>query len=198
MTSQQRSAAMAGLSFEHLDAREARARRAVVEDIYREAYVEAIQSGAPFADPAAFMNRFDAYTAPDRPAGFSLVLAVVDEHPIGQAWGWPLHADTAWWGGLTLDDPHDIDEFTTEDGTRTFALSEIMVSAKLTGRGIARALHDELLGSRPEQRGTLLVRPTNTRAYQTYLRWGWRRVGTLQPNWPAAPLFDVLIHDLAV
>ncbi|MCU1640935.1 MAG: putative GCN5-related acetyltransferase [Nocardia sp.] len=195
MTSQQR-AAIPGLQFEHLSAAAARARRDTVEDIYRGAYVEAIQSAAPFADPAAFMTRFDAYTEPGRPSGFTLTLAVVDDQPIGQAWGWPLHADTAWWGGLQLDGSGDIDEFITEDGTRTFALSEIMVRSELTSRGVARALHDELLSSRTEQRATLLVRPANARAYQTYLRWGWYRVGTLRPSWPDAPQFDVLIHDL--
>lgn len=196
MTSQQRDT-VPGLRFEHLGAAEARARRDTVEGIYRGAYVEEIESGAAFADPAAFMTRFDAYTAPSRPSEFALILAVVDDQPVGQAWGWPLPASTAWWGGLNLDGADDTDEFTIEDGTRTFALSEIMVRSELTGRGIARALHDGLLGSRTEQRATLLVRPANTRAYQTYLRWSWYRVGTLRPSWPDAPQFDVLIHDLA-
>ncbi|MEU1210853.1 GNAT family N-acetyltransferase [Nocardia sp. NPDC005825] len=187
---------MTSLEFEHLSAAEARTRRADVEDIYRGAYVEAIRSGAPFADPAAFMQRFDAYTAPDRPGEFELILANVSGQPVGQAWGWSLAKGTAWWGGLQLDDARDLDAFATEDGARTFALSELMVTNDMTGSGIARALHDRLLGGRNEERATLLVRPDNTRAYQTYLRWGWHRVGTLRPAWPDAPQFDVLIHDL--
>lgn len=196
MSDEKSANTLAGLRFENLSAADARTRRSAVEDIYRAAYIESIQSGAPFADPVAFMTRFDAYTAPDRPAGFTLAMAFVDEQPIGQAWGWPLHAGTAWWGGLHLDKATDADGFTTEDGTRTFALSEIMVGSEWTARGIARALHDGLLGSRKEQRATLLVRPDNSRAYATYLRWSWQRVGTLRPNWPDAPKFDVLIYDL--
>lgn len=71
-----------------------------------------------------------------------------------------------------------------------------MVTNDMTGRGLARVLHDQLLGSRNEERATLLVRPENTRAYETYLRWGWNRVGTLRPSWPDAPQFDVLVRDL--
>jgi ribosomal protein S18 acetylase RimI-like enzyme len=103
---------------------------------------------------------------------------------------------SAWWGGLQLDDSADLAVFTAENGQRTFALSEIMVLFELTGRGIAHALHDELLGGRSERRATLLVRPDNVRAYDTYREWGWYRIGTLRPSWPDAPTFDVLIHDL--
>ncbi|MFE3754187.1 GNAT family N-acetyltransferase [Nocardia tengchongensis] len=187
---------MTSPEFEHLNAAEARTRRTDVEDIYRGAYVEAIRSGAPFADPVAFMQRFDAYTAPDRPGEFELIMVSVSGRPVGQAWGWSLSKGTAWWGGLQLDDAQDLDDFTTEDGARTFALSELMVKNDMTGGGLARALHDRLLDNRNEERATLLVRPDNTRAYQTYLRWGWNRVGTLRPSWPDAPQFDALIRDL--
>jgi ribosomal protein S18 acetylase RimI-like enzyme len=62
-----------------------------------------------------------------------------------------------------------------EDGTRTFALSEIMVRRAYTGQGIAHALHDELLGGRSEERATLLVRPANTFAYRAYTGGGGRK-----------------------
>ncbi|WP_281032466.1 GNAT family N-acetyltransferase [Nocardia pneumoniae] len=75
-------------------------------------------------------------------------------------------------------------------------LHEIVVRKPFTGRGIARALHDELLADRPEQRATLLVRPDNQRAYDNYRRWGWYRVGVLRPSWPDAPQFDVLMREL--
>ena len=88
--------------------------------------------------------------------------------------------------------------FTEEDGKRTFAFSEIMVRQAWTGRGIAHALHDELLRGRDEQRATLLVEPDNPTAYRAYLRWGWRKVAQLRPAWPGAPLFDVLILPLPV
>lgn len=185
----------AGIQFERWDAATARAHRADVEDVFRRSYVEAIASGQQFETPDAFMTRFDAYTSPSRSAGFEMVMAYWDGRLAGQAWGWPLPENTAWWGGLKLD-AGDPDEFTAEDGTRTFALSEVMVCKEYTGKGLARGLHDTLLGARPERRATLLVRPDNTRAYQTYIRWGWCRVGTLRPSWPDAPVFDVLIRDL--
>ncbi|MFC9893766.1 GNAT family N-acetyltransferase [Nocardia sp. NPDC127579] len=183
------------IEFHHYTAAQAREQRRTVEDIYRASYIDAIESGDEFETPDAFMHRFDAYTDPDRGDGFELVVAVIDGKPCGQTWGWPLQKSTAWWGGLSLDDG-DPAEFTEEDGARTFALSEIMVRSADTGKGVARALHSELLDGRPEQRATLLVRPTNTRAYQTYLRWGWHRSGSLLPSWPDAPTFDVLIREL--
>ncbi|MCM6777915.1 GNAT family N-acetyltransferase [Nocardia sp. CDC159] len=181
--------------FEHLTAEQARAIRDTVEDIYRRSYVAAIQSGDPFDSPEEFMTRFDAYTS--RGNGFELVLARIDGKAVGQAWGWPLQPNARWWNPLRLDDPSiDRDEFVAETGTRTFALSEIMVDSAYIGHGIARALHDELLTHRREQRATLLVEAENQRAYERYLSWGWRKVGTARPSWPDAPLFDVLIRDL--
>lgn len=139
-----------------MSAAEARDHRVEVEDIFRASYVEAIDSGEEFESPAAFMHRFDAYTDPSRSSGFQLVIARIDGLAVGQTWGWPLGPRSQWWNGLRLDGG-DLAAFTAEDGTRTFALSEIMVRAAFTGRGIARALHDDLLGRRPEQRATLLV-----------------------------------------
>ncbi|MBB5911718.1 ribosomal protein S18 acetylase RimI-like enzyme [Nocardia transvalensis] len=181
------------INFEHYTAAQARELRPDVEDIFRGSYIDTIESGEPFESPEAFMTRFDTYTDPNRPAGFELVMARIDGEPIGQAWGWPLTSGTHWWDGLQLDDG-DPTAFTAETGVRTFALSEIMVRKAFTGRGIARALHDELLDSRSEQRATLLVRPDNRRAYATYLRWGWHRIGVLKPDWPNAPQFDALVR----
>ncbi len=183
------------LQFEHLDAVHARKLRDVVEDVYRRSYFDAVSSGELFDTPQEFMARFDAYTAPGRSAGFELVIARVQGKPVGQAWGWPLTPNTAWWNGLHLDSGN-IDRFSAETGTRTFALSEIMVCQEQIGRGVAHALHDELLRERHEERATLLVEPENTRAYSAYSRWGWQRVGHLRPSWPDAPLFDVLTKEI--
>jgi GNAT superfamily N-acetyltransferase len=71
-----------------------------------------------------------------------------------------------------------------------------MVRRDWTGQGVAHALHDELLQRRHETRATLLVRPENTTAYRAYTRWGWHPVAQLRPNWPDAPLMDVLIMPL--
>jgi ribosomal protein S18 acetylase RimI-like enzyme len=147
-------------------------------------------SGDPFDSVEAFMSRFDSYVSQDN---FDLVVAYRDDEAIGQIWGWPLSRHTQWWEGL-LSEPEP--GFTYEDGDRTFALSEIMVSQEWAGRGIAHALHDKLLSARSESRATLLVEPENTTAYQAYLHWGWRKVAQLRPAWNHAPTFDVLILAL--
>ncbi|MEV4129179.1 GNAT family N-acetyltransferase [Nocardia sp. NPDC049707] len=186
-----------GIEFRHLDAAQARALRPVVEGIYRRSYVDAIASGDPFDSPEAFMHRFDSYSDPARGSVFAMVIAEADGHTVGQTWGWTLSPNAAWWKNFQPDKTvTDHRAFTEEDGVRTFALSEIMVCSEYTGRGLARALHDELLGSRPERRATLLVEPDNERAYRAYRSWGWSRVGVSKPGWPDAPTFDVLIHDL--
>lgn len=181
---------MPAVTFRRYDAAAARGIRGTVAMIHDESYVDRINSGDPFYTTEAFMRRFDAYTSRD---GFDLVVAWRDGEPVGQAWGWALGPNTAWWGGLTGDvEPG----FTDEDGKRTFALSEIMVSQAYTGQRIAHMLHDELLGGRKETRATLLVNPINQTAYQIYLRWGWVKVAQLRPDWPDAPTFDVLILPL--
>jgi ribosomal protein S18 acetylase RimI-like enzyme len=178
------------LEFRRYDAASASGLRHVVEEIYTSSYTDAIAHGGPFHSAEAFMTRFDSYVKID---GFDLVIAYDQDKPAGQTWGWPLSPDTKWWDGLlTQTEPG----FTDEDGTRTFALSEIMVREDLTGRGIAHALHDQLLNGRHETRATLLVEPDNTTAYRAYTRWGWQRVAQLRPAWPDAPIWDVLILPL--
>jgi len=162
-----------------------------VEAIYRASYTPE-QQADPFNSPDTWMRRFDAYTSA---AGFDLVIARMGGEPAGQAWGWPLAAKSSWWTGLVAE-PEP--EFTEEDGTRTFALSEIMVRSDFAGRGVAHALHDELLAGRHERRATLLVEPDNITAYRAYSSWGWQQAAQLRPDWPDAPLFDVLILPLPV
>lgn len=194
MTSKGRRSSLEDLVFHRYDAAGARDRRDQIEEIFRGAYVDRINFGGEFESPEAFMQRFEAYTRPDRKSGFELVIAESAGLACGQAWGWPLCRDSAWWEGVRLDEAEV--GFTTENGARTFALSEIMVRSEFMGQGIARALHDELLGRRSEQRATLLVEPGNRRAYAAYQKWGWYRVGSLRPRWPDAPTFDVLMRDL--
>jgi GNAT superfamily N-acetyltransferase len=177
-------------TFCRYNAAEARQLRDTVETVYARSYVEAITSGDPFDSIEAFMHRFDSYASQ---SNFDLVVAYQRNEAIGQAWGWPLTEHSRWWEGL-LSEPEP--DFTHENGRRTFALSEIMVSQEWTGKGVAHALHDRLLSIRPESRASLLVEPENTRAYRAYLHWGWRKVARLRPGWDDAPTFDVLILTL--
>lgn len=183
----------ADVTFRRYDAVSARQIRDVVEGVYVGSYVDAIASGDPFDSVEAFMHRFDSYTSG---SSFDLVVAYQGDDAVGQTWGWPLDeraTTTGWWAGL-LEEPEP--SFTREDGRRTFALSEIMVCRDWTGKGIAHALHDQLLHGRMEQRATLLVEPDNVAARRAYLHWGWRKVAQLRPGWDHAPLFDVLILSL--
>lgn len=186
---------LTSLTFHRYRAQEARSIRTQVEHVYRHSYVKAIASGDPFDSIDAFMHRFDAYTASPT---FDLVVAYDGTRAVGQTWGWPLGPSattTGWWSGL-LAEPEA--GFTSEDGRRTFALSEIMVTEHYTGKGVAHAIHDELLAKRDEQRATLLVEPENTTAKHAYLHWGWTQVGQLRPRWEHAPLFDVLVLPLPI
>lgn len=181
-------------TFKRFNQAEARELRATVQAIFEDAYAEAISGGGEFESVDAFMNRFDSYSSPTN-TGFELVIAYDGEEPVGQTWGWPLGPTAGWWIGLVQEPEPD---FAKEDGTRTFALSEIMVRRAWTGRGLAHALQNALLSGRKESRATLLVEPDNTIAYRAYMRWGWRRVADYQPKWPGAPLMHVLIRDLPV
>ncbi len=179
-----------GVTFRRYGRAAARRLRGTVEEIYVRSYVDAIASADPFDSVDAFMQRFDSYTSQ---ADFDLVFAYQDNKAIGQTWGWPLTELSRWWDGL-LSEPEP--GFTRENGRRTFALSEIMVSQERTGKGVAHALHDHLLSTRTESRATLLAEPENTMAYRAYLNWGWRKVAQLRPGWDNAPTFDVLILPL--
>jgi GNAT superfamily N-acetyltransferase len=190
--SRKTTGAVPDCTFRWYGAAASRAIRDTVALIHRESYADKIDSGDPFYTAEAFMQRFDSYSSHD---GFDLVMVFNDGEPVGQAWGWALEPDSAWWHGLVGDlEPR----FTEEDGKRTFALSEIMVCHAYTGQGIAHALHDQLLGHRHEARATLLVNPANDAAYRAYLRWGWQKLAQLRPGWPGAPLFDVLVLLLPV
>jgi GNAT superfamily N-acetyltransferase len=144
----------------------------------------------PFYSTSRFVERLHAYAARD---GFALVLARDEtNHPVGQAFGYPLPAGSRWWQGLVTS---VADGFTDEDGARTFALNEVMVHPDHRRQGIARTLHDALIGHRPEHRATLLVRTDNTAARAAYARWGWHTAAKLQP-FPDSPVYDALILDL--
>ncbi|WP_433329672.1 GNAT family N-acetyltransferase [Spirillospora sp. CA-294931] len=140
----------------------------------------------PFYSSQRFAERVRSYF---RAPGFEIVVAYLEEIPVGQAFGYSLPANARWWKGLTTPVP---DGFTDETGDRTFALNELMVIPERQGQGIAHALHDELLRGRHEERATLLVREDNTSAQEAYRRWGWEKIGKLRP-FEDAPNFDSLV-----
>jgi GNAT superfamily N-acetyltransferase len=158
-------------------------------DVYEEVYQKVIAE--PFNTVAEFYRRLCGYSATP---GWECVLASHDDQPVGYAFGHPLPADSTWWRGLlTTVPPGDI----REDGFRTFALNEIMVRHPWRGTGAARAIHDEPINRRPEERATLLVEQALPRVRRRYEQWGYKWgytwLATLQPDIPHAPTFDALV-----
>jgi ribosomal protein S18 acetylase RimI-like enzyme len=159
----------------------------VVVPVYEASHVDVISDS--FYSAARFAERVRGYM---KAPGFELVTATARGEPVGLALGYTLPAGARWWSGLTTPAEPGM---TDETGARTFALCELMVVPAWQRRGVAHALHDELLGRRPEERATLLVREDNTSAQQAYARWGWQKAGKLRP-YPDAPHYDALILPL--
>lgn len=176
------------LTFEHYSAEEAGGVLDVVTGLYRTTHAEVIESD-PFLSVDRFLTRLEGYR---HSSGFELVIAYDHGEPAGLAFGYTLLSDAAWWDGLTT--PVD-SGLITEDGSRTFALNEIMVNPSRQRQGVAHALHSELMSHRSEQRATLLVRQDNTAAQAAYANWGYVSIGRLQP-FPDAPVYDALVLAL--
>jgi ribosomal protein S18 acetylase RimI-like enzyme len=144
----------------------------------------------PFFSTERFTQRFDGYASAP---GFKLCTASNSAgEAVGVAFGYTLQTGSRWWNGLQTP---VADEFTQEDGNRTFAINEIMVVESLRRKGIATALHRHLLADRPESRATLLVEPENHPARNAYLHWGWTQIGVLKP-FPDSPTYDSMIISL--
>jgi ribosomal protein S18 acetylase RimI-like enzyme len=143
--------------------------------------------GQPFYSPERFWERFEGYL---RGPGFDLVTGHVGDQLVGYAFGSTLPPDTQWWSGIEGASP----ALAEETGSRTFAFREILVRKAFQQRGYAHRLHDELLAGRSEERATLLVRSDNP-ARLLYTRWGWARVGFLQP-YPDSPRFESMVLKL--
>jgi ribosomal protein S18 acetylase RimI-like enzyme len=175
------------ISFECLDADQAAAQLDEIVAAYTDVYAD---TGDEFFGEERFRRQLTGHmTAP----GWELVAARDGDRMIGYVYGFALAESTRWWRGLVTDVP---DGFTSEDGRRTLAISELLVRSSWRRRGVARALHDRLLAGRSEARATLLVEPDNVPAQAAYAAWGWRKVPQLRPSWDGAPLYDVLVLDL--
>jgi ribosomal protein S18 acetylase RimI-like enzyme len=156
-------------------------------DVYLEVYGDA---GPEFFNEDRYRRQLAGHM---KAPGWKLVTAEVADELVGYAYGFDLPETTRWWRGLLTEVPA---RFTTETGHRTLAISELMVRKPWRRQGIARALHDELLKDRIEERATLLVEVDNAAAQAAYRSWGWENVGQLRPSWEHAPLYDVLILNL--
>ncbi len=177
-----------GVTFQLLDGTQAAAHADEFQALRAEVY-----AGPPYwqdADAALLAARFRVQR---RQPGFVLAEARHGGYLVGYASGMPLRPSTSWWRHLTAPLP---DEITAEHPGRTFALAELLVRASWRRQGIAQALHDLVLGSRPEERATLTVLPAAAPAQNAFRKWGWRKVGRTRDPRPGSPVSDVLVTSL--
>ena len=153
-------------------------------------YLDAYAGAGPNYTEERFRRQLSSHL---QSSGFSLVAAEVRGAVIGYAYGRTAPPHARFWEGLQTPVPAGL---TWEDGNRSFGLCELMVRKEWQRRGVAEALHDELLAGRPEQRATLYARPDNAPAQAAYAKWGWRKVAQVQPSWENAPVYDVLVRQL--
>lgn len=158
--------------------------------VYEMVYAEPPYNEGP-RDVAQFIERYDHE---HRVRGFRLVTARDERGALSAfAYGLPLSSSTCWWEGFL--DATLPDEFTREDGRRTFVIMELAVRAPYRRQGLARALHAALTEDNPAERVTLAVRPEAEPATALYAAFGYRLVGHTRP-WDDAPIYRCMIRDL--
>ncbi|MGK5549702.1 N-acetyltransferase family protein [Streptomyces sp. URMC 127] len=179
---------MADLKLRRLDGKEADGEREVLADVYEEAYADKLDGA--FRSRAAFLDRLSAYV--QRP-GFELVAGEDGGTLAGYVFGFVIAPAGSWWGGFRGEVPEEVRRLTGQG--KVFAISELMVRPAWRRRGVARLLHDELLASRDEKLGTILVDPGNVPARSAYYAWGWEKLGEIRP-FDNSPVFESLIKQL--
>jgi GNAT superfamily N-acetyltransferase len=170
-----------GVTFELLDGTQAAAHADELRALHAEAYAD---------DAERFAERFRVQR---RQPGFVLAEARHGGYLVGYAFGMPLRPSTSWWRYLTTPLPGEI---TTEHPGRTFALAELVVRASWRRQGIGQALHDLILGHRPEERAAVTVLPTATPAQDAFRKWGWRKIARTRGERAEEPVSDVLVTTL--
>ncbi|MFE9404839.1 GNAT family N-acetyltransferase [Streptomyces sp. NPDC006530] len=181
---------MTGIGIRHYDHHDAARLRPLLLEVYAEAYADVIETD-PFASVDRSAEGLVGWSA--KPDWSCVVGHDSNGQAVGYAYGAPLPADARWWRGLLTEVPADV---VAETGTRTYALSELMVRTPWRKTGTARRLHDALLAQRTEERATLLVDQTHPKVHALYQSWGWATLGDLSPRLPDAPLFHTMLLPL--
>jgi GNAT superfamily N-acetyltransferase len=173
----------AGITFELRSGRQAAEHAGELRALHREVY-------GPAEDDALLDRQFQVWR---RQPGSALAEARHGGYLVGYASGMPLRPSTSWWKDSTTPLPAEV---TTEYPGRTFALTELLVRPAWRRQGIARALHDLIIGSRSEERATLAVPPGATSAHLAFRSWGWHKATRIRGPGPGSPVLDVLILAL--
>ena len=159
-------------------------------EVYAEVYAREIAEDE-FFSVGSFEDRLRGHTSAPN---WEAVVGSVDGQVVGYAYGYTLRAGRSWW--VALRTPVDDESLIEETGSRTFGLAEIMVKGPWRKRGIARAIHDELLARRAEERAALFVERAHPRVRALYEGWGYRWLGEVLP-FPDAPVYDAMIMLLS-
>lgn len=160
--------------------------RSTLVDVYAEVYDQGAED--PFHSVERFEERLSGHTSGP---SWACVTGEIDGQPVGFAYG-RLDSVREWREVLDPVDPG------VQDYGRggIFGLCEIMVLRPWRGKGIARGIHDELMGQRTETRASLLVDSEHPKVVALYEGWGYRKVGQMQP-FKDSPLYDAMVLDLS-
>lgn len=182
---------MSEVTYERHEAAEAARQPDAFLPAYEEVYAQPPYREGP-SGGAEFIEHYQIHA--QRP-GMRLVLAHDGDQVVGFTYGYRLSPDTPWWHNL--QDAELPDNFTQEDGLRTFVIIELAVRKPWRRRGIAAELHARLLADLDVERVTLTMRPEPEAApaQSAYAAWGYRKVGVSHP-WDEAPLYDCTLREL--
>ncbi|MFD5728446.1 GNAT family N-acetyltransferase [Streptomyces sp. NPDC058368] len=178
------------LAYERFEGQEAARQLDTFIAAYEEVYEEPPYSEGP-SDVAEFISHYQVHAQRD---GMRLVIARDGDEVVGFTYGYLLPADSPWWANVQEDLPED---FTREDGSRTWVILELAVRKPWRRLGIAARLHTLLLNGLDVERVTLTVRPEPeaAAAQSAYSAWGYREVGLSHP-WEEAPFYTAMVLDL--
>lgn len=169
------------LELVHHDHTTAKVIRQTLIDVHADVYA------AQMDDP--FVQRFPWFVDhwSENP-GFTCVIGYDAGEPVGYAYGAAQREGAEWWQGHRAT-PRPA------SGTRTYAVSEIMVRHQWRKTGTAHRIHEALLAERPEALSVLLVDTAHPKVRSLYESWSYTQVGTQQP-FPDSPLFAVMVRAL--
>jgi GNAT superfamily N-acetyltransferase len=170
------------IGYRHLTAAEANGRIQQFKAIYATVF-----SQPPYNEGPEMADKFvDWMRDESTEQGFEFVEAVEYGVPIGFAYGYTQPAGK-WWRGADKPAPDEV------KAGQTFAVVEWAVLPDRRGKGVGRALMDELLGGRTEPHAVLAVNRAAD-ARRLYERLGWRHVASTKGG--NSPGMDVMLLRL--
>lgn len=162
--------------YTHADARDV---RSLLLNIHDEAYADVTDQ---FHSRERFSYYVDLWSSRE---DWLCISGWEESGPVGYAYGSMLKPG-GWWQGHRR--PSD------RRGS-VFALSEFMVIPKWRGTGRAQQIHDVLLKEVTADMVSLLVEIQRPRVQALYERWGYSKVGEVNPS-DDSPPYSVMVRKL--